>query len=73
MLFAPGDVGPEGLSFFNTPQGSFLAVANEVSETTSLFRISIPDGGSSLVLAGISFASLLGFSRRLRPEPTTAR
>lgn len=73
MLFAPGDVGPEGLSFFSTPTGSFLAVANEVSETTSLFRISIPDGGSPLVLTGLGIAALVGFGRRFRPEAATAR
>jgi DNA-binding beta-propeller fold protein YncE len=41
LLLTQGDVGPEGLSFFNTKQGSFLAVANEVSETTSLYRVSM--------------------------------
>jgi DNA-binding beta-propeller fold protein YncE len=40
MMFATGDVGPEGLSLFKNDQGSFLAVANEVSETTSLYRVS---------------------------------
>jgi 3-phytase len=40
IMFVAGDVGPEGLSFFKNDQGSFLAVANEVSETTSLYRVS---------------------------------
>jgi 3-phytase len=44
IMFVAGDVGPEGLSFFKNDQGSFLAVANEVSATTSLYRVSaIPD------------------------------
>ncbi|NOT10491.1 MAG: PEP-CTERM sorting domain-containing protein [Methylococcaceae bacterium] len=44
IMFVAGDVGPEGLSFFKNDQGSFLAVANEVSETTSLYRVSaVPD------------------------------
>jgi 3-phytase len=41
MIFVVGDVGPEGLSFFSNQDGSFLAVANEVSETTSLFSVSV--------------------------------
>ncbi len=40
MMFVTGDVGPEGLSLFENDQDSFLAVANEVSETTSLYRVS---------------------------------
>lgn len=44
MMFVTGDIGPEGLSLFKNDQGSFLAVANEVSETTSLYRVSaVPD------------------------------
>jgi DNA-binding beta-propeller fold protein YncE len=39
MMFVPGDIEPEGLSLFKNDQGSFLAVANEVSETTSLYRV----------------------------------
>jgi hypothetical protein len=39
MMFVSGDIGPEGLSLFKNDQGSFLAVANEVSESTSLYRV----------------------------------
>ncbi len=54
MLFTRGDVGPEGLSFFNSSQGSFLAVANEVSETTSLYRVNaqVPAPSALSVLVG---------------------
>lgn len=41
MMFVTGDVGPEGLSLFKNDQDSFLVVANEVSETTSLYRVSM--------------------------------
>ena len=40
IMFVKGDLQPEGLSFFKNDQGSFLAVANEKSETTSLYRVS---------------------------------
>ena len=46
IMFVSGDVGPEGLSLFKNDQGSFLAVANEVSETTSLYRVSAVSGKS---------------------------
>lgn len=54
MIMTPGDVGPEGLSLFNNDQGSFLAVANEVSETTSLYRVAtVPvEGGCGI---GVKF------------------
>lgn len=41
VMYTQGNVGPEGLCFFTNKKGSFLAVANEVSETTSLYRVSI--------------------------------
>ncbi|MGE3390922.1 MAG: choice-of-anchor I family protein [Gammaproteobacteria bacterium] len=60
MLFTPGDVGPEGLSFFSTLEGSFLAVANEVSETTSLYRIApVPLPAAAWLLG----SALLGLRR----------
>jgi DNA-binding beta-propeller fold protein YncE len=40
IMSVAGDVAPEGLSFFKNDQGSFLAVANEGSATTSLYRVS---------------------------------
>lgn len=61
MLFTVGDVGPEGLNFFSNSQGNFLAVANEVSETTSLYRISAVPLPATLWLLG---AGLIGLCRR---------
>ena len=46
MMFVTGGVGLEGLSLFKNDQGSFLAVANEVSETTSLYRVAAVSGKS---------------------------
>lgn len=67
MLFTAGDVGPEGLSFFSNANGSYLAVANEVSETTTLYRVSVPDGGLPTVwMLGTAFAGLCGWARRAR-------
>ena len=34
-----GDLGPEGLTFIPSKNGPMAAVANEVSGTTTLFRI----------------------------------
>lgn len=54
MILTAGDVGPEGLAFFRNGQGGFLAVANEVSATTTLYRISaaVP-APVSMVAAGV--------------------
>ena len=64
MLFAPGDVGPEGLTFFNNNNGSFLAVSNEVSETTTLFKVSAVPVPSAVWLFGTGLIGLLGSLRK---------
>lgn len=64
MLVATGDISPEGLSFFNTAQGSFLAVSNEVSGTTSLFKVSAVPVPGAVWLFGSALLGLLGVSRR---------
>ncbi|QPK64731.1 choice-of-anchor I family protein [Methylomonas sp. LL1] len=64
MIFTTGDVSPEGLSFFGNAQGSFLAVANEVSGTTSLFKVSAVPVPGAVWLFGSALLGLVGASRR---------
>jgi len=63
MLITAGDVGPEGLSFFTAGGQGFLAVANEVSRTTSLYSIA-PVPVPAAVWLFASALGLLGVSRR---------
>ncbi len=73
MIFTSGDRGPEGLNFFSNAQGHFLAVANEVSATTTLYRIAmVPETGSSLALAMTGLVVLAGLRGRLG-RPDTSR
>jgi hypothetical protein len=46
MVLGEGDVSPEGLHAFRVGSHHFVAVANEVSDTTSLFEITLNHGGS---------------------------
>lgn len=41
MIVSEGDVSPEGLKAFRAGGAYYLAVANEVSDTTSLFRLQL--------------------------------
>ena len=43
MVVSEGDVSPEGLKAFRAGRGYYVAVANEVSDTTSLFRLRLVD------------------------------
>lgn len=43
MIVSEGDVSPEGLKAFRAGRGYYVAVANEVSDTTSLFRLRLVD------------------------------
>jgi DNA-binding beta-propeller fold protein YncE len=63
MIFTNGDIGPEGLSLFSTLDGSFLAVANEVSQTTSLYRVSAVPVPAAVWMLGSALAAL-GVVRR---------
>ncbi len=65
-LFTTGDVGPEGLTFFNNSTGSFLAVANEVSETTSLYQVAAVPLPAAIWLFGSGILGLLGVRARRR-------
>ncbi|BBA34766.1 uncharacterized protein sS8_2821 [Methylocaldum marinum] len=64
MIFTAGDVSPEGLSFFSNAQGSFLAIANEVSQTTSLYRVSAVPAPAAVWLFGSGLAAAAGLARR---------
>ncbi|MCQ8103503.1 choice-of-anchor I family protein [Methylomonas sp. SURF-2] len=64
MLFTAGDISPEGLSFFSNASGHYLAVANEVSGTTSLYKVSAVPVPGAVWLFGSVMLGFLGVSRR---------
>jgi DNA-binding beta-propeller fold protein YncE len=64
MLFTTGDVGPEGLTFFTAANGqSYVAVANEVSGTTSLYSVAPIPVPAAAWLFG---SALVGMASRAR-------
>lgn len=65
FLFTTGDVGPEGLHFFTDGGKGYLAVANEVSGTTSLYSVQpVPVPGAVWLMGSALVA--LGARRRSR-------
>lgn len=42
MIVTDGDVSPEGLAAYNYRGDAYLAIANEVSNTTSLYHVDLP-------------------------------
>ncbi len=58
FLFTAGDVGPEGLHFFTDGGKGYLAVANEVSGTTSLYSLRPVPVPSALWLMGSAVAAV---------------
>lgn len=65
MIITGGDVAPEGLSVFSMNGSNYLAIANEGSNTTSLYALNVsavPEPASwAMLLGGLG---LLGFMRR---------
>lgn len=64
MIFTAGDVSPEGLSFFSNSQGQFLAVANEVSGSTSLYKVSAVPVPAAVWLFGSALLGLISTQRK---------
>lgn len=63
MLFTAGDVSPEGLAFVSHNGAYYLAVANEVSATTTLYGIQAVPVPAAVWLFASALAGL-GFMRR---------
>jgi DNA-binding beta-propeller fold protein YncE len=67
MLVTDGDIAPEGLEAFEMGGVSYLAIANETSNTTTLYRLSaapVPEPETyALLLAGLG---MIGFSAKRR-------
>ncbi|GAB2903790.1 hypothetical protein GCM10027046_36450 [Uliginosibacterium flavum] len=63
MIVTNGDVAPEGLTSFTMDGKHYLAIANEVSNTTTLYALApVPEASSWMMLLG--GLGLLGFMRR---------
>jgi IMP dehydrogenase/GMP reductase len=67
MLVTEGDLAPEGLEGFEIDGKSYLAIANETSNTTTLYSLApVPEPETyAMLLAGLG---LLGFSARRRKQ-----
>ncbi len=63
-IFTAGDVGPEGISFFSNTAGSYLAISNEVSETTSLYQVAAVPVPAAIWLFGSAMAGFGVLTRR---------
>jgi 3-phytase len=60
MISTAGNVSPEGLSFFSNTNGHYLAVANEVSGSTALYKITaVPLPGAAWLFGSALVGMLL--------------
>jgi DNA-binding beta-propeller fold protein YncE len=63
LLVSPGDVSPEGLKGYQLDGAYYMAFSNEVSNTTSAFRLaSVPEPGT-LALVALAVAAAVGARR----------
>ncbi len=67
MIVSDGDLSPEGLTTFTLGGTLYLAVANEVSGTTSVFSVAVvPEPGTwALMASGLGLVGWLGRRRRI--------
>lgn len=68
MLVTDGDLAPEGLEAFEFNGKSYLAIANEVSKTTTLYSITpVPEPETyAMLLAGLGLLSYTARRRKSR-------
>lgn len=66
LIVSPGDRAPEGVKAFRGADGAYyLAFANEVSNTTSLFKLNVVPEPTSLALLAVGLTGLLVLRHRL--------
>ncbi len=65
MIVTDGDVAPEGLEAFTVGGRHFLAISNEVSNTTSVYNLAAVPEPSTWAMLGAGLG-LLGFAARRR-------